>query len=167
MNKKIIIKWSVLNSCLSSLIIYAYKIICYQNHHHHHVMLLARISLTLSLSLSLAIRLYHPSLPAGPLDYILCPYWWVLVGRPTHARPCEGVHRKTSLMSSSLLLHWCSSYFFRRIWMVLEMWAWWLYCCCFWYIASLVCSIWLVAFLFRSRLFFLCSFCRRPCSAFI
>ena len=37
---------------------------------HHHV-LLASISLPLSLSLSLTIRLCHPQLPAGILDYIL------------------------------------------------------------------------------------------------
>ena len=35
-------------------------------------MLRALIFLTFSLSLS--IHLYYPSLPAGPLDYILCPY---------------------------------------------------------------------------------------------
>ena len=32
---------------------------------------------------------------------------YVLAGRPTFARPCEGVHRSTSLMRSSLLLQKC------------------------------------------------------------
>ena len=41
--------------------------------YHYHVVLRARISLTRSLSLSLSILLYHPSLPTGLLDYILCP----------------------------------------------------------------------------------------------
>ena len=43
-------------------------------HHHHHyhhcVALLPRISQTLSV----ATRLYYPSLPAGLVDLILCPY---------------------------------------------------------------------------------------------
>ena len=29
---------------------------------------------SLSVSVSLAIRLYHPLLPVGLLDYTLCPY---------------------------------------------------------------------------------------------
>ena len=41
---------------------------------HHHVVPLARISLTLSRSFYLTIPLYRPSLPEGPLDFILCPY---------------------------------------------------------------------------------------------
>ena len=39
------------------------------HHHHHQIVLPTQISLTL-----LVIRPYHPLLPAGPLDYILCPY---------------------------------------------------------------------------------------------
>ena len=38
---------------------------------YHQVVLLAQIP---PLSLSLAILLYHPSLPVGLLDNILCPY---------------------------------------------------------------------------------------------
>ena len=46
----------------------------YKHIYHHQIMLLAWISLTLSLSLSLFIRPYHPLLPVGPLDCILCPH---------------------------------------------------------------------------------------------
>ena len=58
----------------------------------------ARISLNLS---------RHPSLAsAGPQVYI--PYLHrtavCRTGRPAFARPCEGVHKSTSLMSSSRLL---------------------------------------------------------------
>ena len=62
---------------------------------HHDVVLLARISLTpspsLSLSLFLAMRLYHPLLLAGLLDYILCPYGaiennFLLVCKNLHVR---------------------------------------------------------------------------------
>ena len=42
-----------------------------------------------------------------------------------------GVHRKTSLMSSSLLLQQSPACLFRLIWMVLEMGGRWQYICCF------------------------------------
>ena len=59
---------------------------------------------------SLATPSYRPSLPAGPQGYPVstqssCMY--VRASRPAFARPCEGVHRSTSLMSSSLLLQQC------------------------------------------------------------
>ena len=80
---------------------------------------------------SLAIGLYPPLLPASPLDYILCPYKAVLAGRLKLAHPCEGVHWRTSLISSSLLLPQCPASLFRLIWMVLEMGGRWPYSCCF------------------------------------
>ena len=45
---------------------------------------------------------------------------YALAGRPTPARPCEGFHRRTSLMSSSLLLQQSSAFLVRLIWMVLK-----------------------------------------------
>ena len=96
---------------------------------HHHVMLLARISLTPSLSPSV---FYHLSLLAGLPGYILHPHKAaVLAGRPTFARPCEGVHGRRSLMSSSLLLQQCPACLIRLIWMVFEMGGRWPYICCF------------------------------------
>ena len=75
-------------------------------HHHHHVVPLARISLTLSRHFSLS-----SSLLAGLQDYIPYPHIaavsmfelvvLLLLGH------MAGVHRSTSLMSSSLLLQQC------------------------------------------------------------
>ena len=45
----------------------------------------------------------------------------VLAGRPALARPCEGVHRSTSLMSSSLLLQHCPACLVRLTWIVFMM----------------------------------------------
>ena len=80
-------------------------------------------SLSLSLSLSLAIRIYHLSLLADLLDYILCPHRAVrsvLVGPTTLARLCKGVHGSTSLMISSLLLQQCPACLDRLIRIVSE-----------------------------------------------
>ena len=46
---------------------------------------------------------------------------YVLAGRPAFARPYVGVHRSTSLMSSSLLLQQCSACLVRLTW----MFSWW------------------------------------------
>ena len=40
-------------------------------------------------------------------------------GRPILARPCEGVHRRTSIMNSSLLFQKCPACLVRLIWMVI------------------------------------------------
>ena len=55
----------------------------------------------------------------------------VLVRLPTVARPCEEVHRRTSLMSSSLLLQQCPAYYVCLILMVLEIGGKWPYSCYF------------------------------------
>ena len=62
------------------------------SHHHHLVKLLARISLTLSLD----IRSYHPSLPAGLLNYILCSRK-VVVGRFLLVSQNRQLHVKGSI----------------------------------------------------------------------
>ena len=99
-------------------------------YYHHHVVLLARISLTLSHHSSLfsitsgrSSRLHAVSIQRAVVD--------VLVSHPTLAHPCEGVHRKTSLVSSSLLLQQCPTCLVHLIWIVLEMEGRWLYSCCF------------------------------------
>ena len=57
-----------------------------------------------------------------------CTY--VLVGRPAFARPYVGVHKSTSLMSSSLLLQQCPAYLVHLIWIVFVMGGRWLYSWC-------------------------------------
>ena len=52
----------------------------------------------------------------------------VLAGCPAFARPCEGVHRSTLLMSSSLLLQQCPAYLVRLILIVFMMGGRWLLC---------------------------------------
>ena len=83
----------------------------------------------------LAILLYRPLLPPGLQGYI--PYllraavYWFLAGSPAFARPCEGVHRSTSLMSSSLLLQQCPACLVRLTWIVFMIGGKWPYSCCF------------------------------------
>ena len=86
-------------------------------------------------SLSLTIRPYHPSLPEGLPDYILCPYKaivdrFLLVTQHLHVR-VKRFHRCTSLMNLSLLLQQCPACLVRLIWMVFKMGGRWSYSCCF------------------------------------
>ena len=59
---------------------------------------------------------------------------YVLVGCPSPAHSCEGVHWRMSLMSSSFLLQLCPTCLVHLIWMVLEMrgrYSYYLVGCCF------------------------------------
>ena len=76
------------------------------HHHHHHVVLVARISLTLSRHFSLSFIASGWSSGQHPISSHSCRMY-VRAGRPAFARPCVGVHKSTSLMSSSLLLQQC------------------------------------------------------------
>ena len=76
------------------------------DHHHHHVALVARISLTLSRHSSLSFIALGRSSGQHPVSSHSC-WMYVRAGRPAFARPCVGVHKSTSLMSSSLLLQQC------------------------------------------------------------
>ena len=95
---------------------------------------------------------YHPSLHVSPVSYILRPHradirfcCW-----PTLARPCIGVHKRTLLMSSSLLLLQCPPCRFTQI--VFEMGSEWPYSCCFvGRVASRICLREFVIFLCSSR----------------
>ena len=91
--------------CLSRLMRHYSLARCH--HHHHHVVPLARISLTLSRHFSLLFISSGRSLGLHSLFSQSC-CMYVLTGRPAFARPCVGVHRNTSLMSSSLLLQQCN-----------------------------------------------------------
>ena len=85
---------------LGHIMHYAYTI-C--QHHHHHLVPLARISLVLSRHFSL---LFITSGRFSGLHPVSSHSYWMYVraGRPAFVRPYVGVHRSTSLMSSSLLL---------------------------------------------------------------
>ena len=97
--------------------------------HPHHVTLLARISLTLSRHSSLSSIAPGRSSRQHPVSaQSYCRY--ILAG-PTFARLCEGLHRSTSLMSSSLLLQQCPAYLVRFTCMVFVMCSRWSYSCCF------------------------------------
>ena len=75
--------------------------------HHHHVVPLARISMTLSRYFSLSFIASGRTSGLHPVSSHSCCIY-VRTGRPAFARPYVGVHRKTSLMSSSL--HVCLVY---------------------------------------------------------
>ena len=86
-------------------------------HHHHHVVLVARISLTLSHHFSLSFIPSGRSSGQHPVSSHSC-WMYVRTGRPAFARPCVGVHKSTSLMSSSLLLQQCPACLVRLTWIV-------------------------------------------------
>ena len=97
--------------------------------HHHHVVPPAWISLTLSCHFSLsfiASGRYSELHPVSP--HSCCMY--VQAGRPVFAWPYVGVHRSTSLMSSSLLLQQCPACLVRLTWIVFVMGGRWTYSWC-------------------------------------
>ena len=107
----------------------------YWSHHHHHVVPLAQISLTLSRHFSLSFITSGRSSGLHPVSsHSCCMYVWD--GRPAFAWPYAGVHRSTSLMSSSLLLQQCPACLVRLAWIVFVMGGRWPYswclmgCCC-------------------------------------
>ena len=77
------------------LYIYIYS----DTHHHHHIVLAARISLTLSRHSSLSFIALGRSSGQQPVSSHSC-WMYVRAGRPAFARPCVGIHKSTSLMSS-------------------------------------------------------------------
>ena len=101
----------------------------HHHHHHHHVVPLARISLTLSRHFSLSFIASGRSSGLHPISsHSYCMY--VRVGRPAFAWPYAGVHRSTSLMSSSLLLQQCPACLVRLAWIVFVMGGRWPYSWC-------------------------------------
>ena len=91
-------------------------------YHHHHVAPPVRISLTLSRHFSLSLIASGRSSGLHPVSSHSC-CMYVRAGRPTLAHPYVGVHRSTSLMSSSLLLHQCPACLVRRTCIVFVMGA--------------------------------------------
>ena len=99
------------------------------HHHHHHVVLAARISLTLSRHSSLSFIASGRSSGQHPVSSHSC-WMYVRAGRPAFARPCMGVHKSTSLMSSSLLLQECPACLVRLTWIVFVIGGRWPYSWC-------------------------------------
>ena len=97
--------------------------------YHHHIVPLARISLTLSRHFSLSFIASSRSSGLHPLSSHSC-WMYVRAGRPAFARPYVGVHRSTSLMSSSLLLQQCPACLVRLTWIVFVMGGRWPYSWC-------------------------------------
>ena len=99
------------------------------NSYHHHVVLVARISLILSRHFSLSYIASVRSSGLHPVSSHSC-WMYVRAGRPAFARPYVGVHKSTSLMSSSLLLQQCPACLVRLTWIVFVIGGRWLYSWC-------------------------------------
>ena len=99
------------------------------NHHHHHVVLVARISLTLSRHFSLSFIASGRSSGQHPVSSHSC-WMYIRAGHPAFARPCVGVHKSTSLMSSSLFLQQCPACLVRLTWIVFVIGGMWPYSWC-------------------------------------
>ena len=97
--------------------------------HHHHIALVARISLTLSRHSSLSFIALGRSSGQHPVFSHSC-WMYVRAGRPAFARPCVGVHKSTSLMSSSLPLQQCPACLVRLTWIVFVIGSRWPYSWC-------------------------------------
>ena len=101
----------------------------WRNHHHHHqVVLVARVSLTLSCHISLSFIASGRSSGQHSVSSHSC-WMYVRAGRPAFARPCVGVHKSTSLMSSSLVLLQCPACLVRLTWIVFVIGGRWPYSC--------------------------------------
>ena len=115
------------------------------NHHHHNVVLLAQISLTLSRHFSLSFIASGRSSGLHPISSHSC-WMYVCAGHPTFSQPYVGVHRSTSLMSSSLLLQQCPACLVHLTWIVFVMggrwpYSWCLVGCCHQNLFNIACSI--------------------------
>ena len=97
------------------------KTIC--RHHHHLVVPPARISLTLSRHSSQSFIASDRSSGLHLVSSQSC-CMQVRAGRPAFARLCEGVHRRTSLMSLFLLLQQCPACLDRLTLIVFVMVGW-------------------------------------------
>ena len=124
---------------------------------------LARISLILSCHSSLSSITPGKSCRLYPVSIQSCCRF-VLLGRPTLARPCEEVYRGTFLISSSLLLQQCPACLVSLTCMILKIGGRFPYNCC-----SVGCCFQDLFSITRSILvqfpssFFLLTFRQRPC----
>ena len=116
------------SNILPSLVLYR-TLNVYSIHHHHHIVLAARISLTLFLHSSLSFIALGRSSGQQPVSSHSC-WMYVRAGRPAFARPCVGIHKSTSLMSSSMLLQQCPACLVRLTWIVFVIGGRWPYSWC-------------------------------------
>ena len=118
-----------------AILIYIYIYIYINiNVSHQHVVPPARISLTLSRHFSLSFIASGMSSGLHPVSSHSCCMYF-RAGHPAFARPYVGVHRSTSLMSSSLLLQQCPACLVHLTWIVFVMggrcpYSWCLVGCC-------------------------------------
>ena len=98
-------------------------------YHHHHVVPLAQISLTLSRHFSLSFITSGRSSGLHPVSSYSC-WMYVRASRPAFARPYAGVHRSTSIMSSSLFLQQCPACLVRLTCIVFVIGGRWPYSWC-------------------------------------
>ena len=97
--------------------------------YHHLVVLPARISMTLSRHFSLSFITFGSSSGLYPVSSHNC-CMYVQAGRPVFAWPYAGVHRSTSLTSSSLLLQQCPACLVHLTCIVFVMGGKWPYSWC-------------------------------------
>ena len=97
--------------------------------YHLQVVPQARISLALSRHFSQSFIASGRSSGLHPVSSHSC-CMYVRAGRPAFSRPYVGVHRSTSLMSSSLLLQQCPACLVRLPWLVFVMGGRWPYSWC-------------------------------------
>ena len=122
----------------------------------HHVVPPARISLTLSRHFSLSFIVSGRSSGLHPVSSQSC-CMYVRASRSAFVRPYVGIHRSTSLMSSSLLLQQCPACLVRLTCTVFVMGGRWPYSWCYVGVASRTCSILLETFLCNYHLTFFSS----------
>ena len=96
------------------------------HHHHHHIALSARLFLTLYRHPSLSSIAFGRSSGLHPVSVQSC-CMYIRAGHPAFARPCERVHRSTSLMSSSSLLQQCPTCMVHLILIAFVISGWWLF----------------------------------------
>ena len=117
----------------------------HNDHHHHHVVPLAQISRALSRHFSLSFISSGRSSGLHPVtSHSCCMY--VRGGSPAFARPYVGIHRSTSLTSSSPLLQQCPVCLVRLTWIVFVMggrwpYSWCLVGCCRQDLFNIACNI--------------------------
>ena len=99
------------------------------HHHNNHVVLLAQISLTLSHHISLSFITSGWSSGLHTISSHSC-CMYVQAGRPAFAWLYVGVHRSTSLMSSSLFLQQCPACLVCLTYIVFVMGGRWPYSWC-------------------------------------
>ena len=108
-------------------------------HHHHHVVPPARISLTLSRHFSLSFIVSGRSSGLQPISSQSC-CMYIQASRPAFEQLNLGLHRSTSLMSSSLLFQQYPACLVCLTWIVFVMGGRWRIVGALWSVASRTCS---------------------------